>query len=402
MEPPRLSQSGALGTSPAPHWLASASIAGMALTVVCAPAVSRAQAPALRAEAASRQAEALQRNLDTVRSNSQKGKDEAPAAPQSDLPETYPGENADLGPQVLLKPKAAPQRKPLFEFSSDTTFTRTDNVLSAVKRQPSTTALESLSLTFSPEPFEVFGKKLSLSTGYRHLFWFADVANNNGGNGTSPNASNFELSTVFFNASYAFAENWSASLGLDYNQLLTLTTDSGDGERPNYLAHVGSIGDWKETITEWIPKWSLVRDIKLLEKLNLALGYNGSYHFSNGRPALGSEDYALGNSNYVRRYEKVDSVLTATLIYSPLKKIVILPGFSWANSSFRHPQYGNDVGRRQDISTTSSVSVIWSPLSRLSVRFSWSREFRRSNDESSSPTTHKRDFGGGVTCSVKF
>ncbi len=341
---------------------------------------AEAQAPAAnssRAESALRQTEALQQ-AQAVRDQQ---KAAAPGAGADDeVPETYPGENADLGPQVLLKQKA-PQRKPLFEFSADTMFTWTSNALSAEKDLTETGIVaETFSLTLAPEPLSIWGGKLALRAGYRHLLWMYDVTDKS----NLLNASNFEMSTFFVGANFNFLENWNASLGVDHNRILFQ-------KRPWDFSHIPDPSNWTEGYVEWNPNWSLSRNISLADKLNLSLAYNGGYHISRTDPNPGWEKTDSG--------DKFDSGVSLSLIWAPVDKWVLIPSMRFTHSLYTHGQQAG--GHRQDRSLGPGMSVMFLPTQRVALRFSVGGEFRHTTD-SLSPRYSKLDVGSGVTFSLKF
>jgi hypothetical protein len=171
-------------------------------------------------ELAIRQTEALRQ-----KQIQQKQASEAAAPAADEPPETYPGENQDLGPQMLLKKK---KKKPLFEFSSDTMFTWTSNALSAASHpREAGIVAETLSLAVAPDPVDLGPGKLGIRAGYRHLIWMYDAAklgharSVNDTSFGSLNGNNFEMSTFFLGTNYSFAEDWNASLGLDFNRIMS-------------------------------------------------------------------------------------------------------------------------------------------------------------------------------------
>jgi hypothetical protein len=305
-----------------------------------------------------------------------------PAAQDGDIPETYPGENADLGPQMLLKQKA-PQRKPLFEFSTDTMFTWTSNALGAPqaqgKRDDTGAVAETLSLAFAPEPIALGGGKLSLRAGYRHLFYMYDVSNS-----SAPlNLNNFEMSSLFIGANFTFKENWNASLGLDYNRILFQKRDWD-------LAHSPlDPSNWSEGYVEYKPNWSLSRNIGLTDKLNLSVSYSGAYHFSRTDPSGGSA---------VDIGDNWENGLALSLIWAPVDKLLLIPGFRLTHYAYTEQQL---AGHRQDRTMNPNLTVMYALSQRVSLRFSTGAEFRHSTLAQNSGV-RKYDIGGGVTITLKF
>jgi hypothetical protein len=319
-----------------------------------------------------------------------------PPAGEGEIPETYPGENADLGPQMLLK-QNGPQRKPLFEFSNDTMFTWTSNALGDTHargntRQDTGAVAETLSLALAPEPFAVAGGKLGLRVGYRHLFYIYDVSNK-----SAPlNLQNFEMSTLFIGANFSFKDNWNASLGMDYNRLLF--------QNPNrswdLVQRPLDPSNWSEGYVEYKPNWSLSRNISLSEKLSLSVSYNGAYHFSH----TDSTSPAVDGRDPRKTGDNLENGGSVSLIWAPVEKLLFIPGFRFTHYGYTRSQFigGTYVGgHRQDRTLNPSITTIYALSPRVSLRFMVSSEFRHSTQAVFSGV-RKYDLGGGITFSVKF
>ncbi|NBV34801.1 MAG: hypothetical protein EBR81_13695, partial [Proteobacteria bacterium] len=135
---------------------------------LCAPEKAFSQTQGA-VENAVRQAEGLRQQAE----QREKASSTAPAAEADGPPETYPGENADLGPQTLLKQK--PKAKPLFELSADTMFTWTTNATGDATGKHAAITAETWSLALAPEAKDIGIGKLGWRAGYRQLFWMYDV-----------------------------------------------------------------------------------------------------------------------------------------------------------------------------------------------------------------------------------
>lgn len=359
------------------------SVAGCGLV----PASALAQAPQSPQATQNiiRQMESTQRDLaareqQTSAQAQQQQKDD-------EVPETYPGENADLGPQMLLKQKA-PQRKPLFEFSSDTMFTWTSNALGTPSsqgnaRQDTGTVAETFSLAIAPEPISLDAGKLALRAGYRHLFYIYDISDNR----APLNSQNFQMSTLFLGANLSFKENWNASLGLDYNRLLFSKRLWSLGSRPL------DPSNWSEGYAEFKPNWSLSRNIGLAEKLNLSLSYSGAYHFSSTDPTIGDD------KDYSRIGDNIENGLSASLIWAPLEKLLLIPSYRFTYYNYTHGQRGGD--RRQDRTMSPNLTAMYAISQRTSVRLSFGSDFRHSSQAMNSGV-RKYDMGVGLSLALKF
>jgi len=341
---------------------------------------AQSQTPAA-VENAVRQAESLRREAD----QRQQAAPAQEAAPPADgPPETYPGENADLGPQAILKGK--PKRKPLFEFSADTMFTWTSNATSVAENpREAGIVAETFSLALAPAPVDLGPGKLSVRAGYRHLFWLYDIWRVN----SALNGNNFEMSTGFLSSNFSFAENWNASLGLDYNRIMN---DSGVQSEPNQwrIGRVTDASKWTEIYTEWNPSWSLSRNITLTDKAGLSVSYNGGYHFTQvdqeNAPRTWSSDH-------------LDNGVSLTLSYAPIEKWVLQPGVRFTHQIYTQPQSAG--GHRMDRTLNPSLTVLWMPSARWSLRFTVNSEFKHSNNIDN-PNYSKVEGASGVTFTFKF
>jgi hypothetical protein len=347
------------------------------------------------------------RQAESVKQQQQQQQAQKPAADAEDQPpETYPGENEDLGPQMLLKKK---KKKPLFEFSADTMFTWTSNALSAnTNPRKAGVVAETLSLTFAPEPFDLGPGKMGLRSGYRHLFWMYDAAKLGGARwpdsskGTL-NGLNFQMSTFFAGSNYSFDENWNASLGVDYNRILNdqrldegrLLTDPIGSEWS--LGRMIDYSKWTEVYVEWNPNWGLSRNIALGDKVNLTLAYSGGYHFTatDAVPTYKDPDNGISNTG-----DKLDNNLTVSLTYTPTEKVMLQPNVRVSHYIYTQPQ--SVATSRRDRGIAPGLTVMWMPTSKVSLRWSFTADFRHSNDQTLSPNSKKLDASTGLSVSLKF
>ncbi|RFC43590.1 MAG: hypothetical protein DVB28_001430 [Verrucomicrobia bacterium] len=374
-----------------------------------APASPVVTEAAVRSEIAVRQTEALRQK--------QIQQEQAPKPAESaadEPPETYPGENQDLGPQMLLKKKK--KKKDLFEFSSDTMFTWTSNVFStATKPREAGIVAETFSLALAPEPIDLGPGKIGIRAGYRHLIWMYDAAKTGHARSVdntdygSINGNNFEMSTVFLGVNYSFAENWNASLGLDFSRILSdqdldasrSLQASVDGES-SYgsewsLGRMADYSKWTEIYSEWNPNWALSRNIPLGDQTNLSLSYSGSFHFTVTDPVPTG---ATADAFKTNTGDKLDNGVTLSLSYAPVEKIMLQPNVRLYHSFYTQPQSTQTL--RRDRGITPGLTFLYMPSSRVAVRAVVSADFRHSNDQDLSPNSSKLDASVGVSLTLKF
>ncbi len=160
---------------------------------------------------------------------------------------------------------------------------------------------------------------------------------------------------------------------------------------------------WTETYVEWNPSWSLSRNIPMGDKLGLNLAYNGGFHFTttdsadSGNPA-NSGNYA-GSLNRTNTGDKLDSGLSATLMYSITEKFLISPNIRFTRYIYTQPQPSGVT--RRDRSLNPGINFMWNPSPRWSIRWSLSSEFKHSND-ANSPNYSKFDAATGISLTLKF
>jgi len=339
---------------------------------------------------------------------------QAPAAPSADEPpETYPGENQDLGPQMLLKKKKS---KALFEFSSDTMFSWTSNAFSsAVNPREAGIVAETFSLALAPEPVDLGPGKVGVRAGYRHLLWMYDAAKVGrarsviGPEYGSLNGNNFEMSTFFVGANYSFAENWNASLGVDFNRIMndekldasrieTAVAEGKDSTPSEWsLGRMIDYSKWVEIYSEWNPNWALSRNVPLGDQTNLSVSYSGSYHFTTTDPAPTGPS---GGGFRTNTADKLDNGVTLSLTYAPLEKLMLQPNVRLSHSLYTQPQTTHSL--RRDRSVTPGMTVMYMPSPRVALRGVVSADFRHSNDQDLSPNSSKLDASVGVSLTLKF
>jgi hypothetical protein len=182
-------------------------------------------------------------------------------------PEIAPGELQDTGPQYLVRVK---ERRKWVEASVDSQFYYTSNLFLAEEDfgQTAQNALDDTSVwvntaefAFAPDPFKVPGGQLSPRVGFRHQ-WF-----NYGLDSTENGYNNldFDAQTVYGDLDYRFLEHWVAGIGFDWLRLLN---------------HEGPIDDYAEFYNEYVPHFTLTREIPIKDFAAVLIQYEGDFHFT--------------------------------------------------------------------------------------------------------------------------
>lgn len=280
------------------------------------------------------------------------------------VPELYPGESADVGPQYLLLPQqVAPPRRTWWEASVDVQYLYTSNMFLTEKGNTDTGLLITTAhAAFAPPPFPFAGGEMSARVGYRHqryMYGLDDTSN-------QLNNFDFDVGTLFANARWRFAETWAAFLGVEYNRLLS----HEDG--------------WHEFYTELLPAWGIDKQIVLSPSHTVSVSYIGAYHLTYTDPA------PTTNIN-----NRIDSILALTWSWQLTPRVVFQPFYR-----FQHTHYWQNSDRN-DVFHTVGAALAWFIHERASVRLFTSWELRDSNDELIQDY-EKFDTGAGLSIAVRF
>ncbi len=271
-------------------------------------------------------------------------------------PELYPGESADVGPQLLVIPKV---KKTWFEVSADAQYFYTSNIFLAEKAAVDTgVLLTTLQAAFAPTPFEVAGHELSIRAGYRHQRYNYGLDNSRNG----LNNFDFDDGTVFANARYAFAPNWNVFVGVDYNRLLS------------------GLENLNEFYTELVPGWALERQFAFGENSMLSVAYIGAEHITHADPS------PTTNVN-----DRLDSIFSLSWSWQFRPGFVFQPYYR-----FQQTHYWV-TSTRNDIFNTVGATISWVITDWASVRTFASWENRNSNDVR---VSDYQKFDGGLGLSV--
>ncbi len=279
-------------------------------------------------------------------------------------PELFPGELQDVGPQFLLgRAQAAAPKRHWLEAFADTQFFYTNNALLTEKGNRDTGAMVlTLQATLSPEPFALGEAMVSPRFGYRHQWWLYSLDKTRSG----LNNFNFSVSSFFAGVRHSWDEKWIASLSFDYNRYLSQDEDQ------------------EEFYTEFVPSWSLERNIQLREKSLLTIGYYGALHMTHTAPTPTSDIN-----------DRLDTILSVAYTQELLPGLAVQPYYriQWAN-------YGKNTDRN-DLYNNLGVALIYSINEWATIRGTIAYENRNSSDNQVADY-NKLEVGGGVNLSVRF
>ena len=332
------------------------------LITACAAALAQSPSPAASPRAVDRAISATQTGAPGFRSK-MRGSLIRDVETQQ-VPELFPGEIEDVGPQFLVaRPEAAaPEHRWLDAFFDTQLFYTSNALLSERGNQDTSVMVFTLQAAINLPPMEVAGGILSPRVGYRHQWWRYSLDD------TSNQLNNFDFAvgSLFAGFRHNWDDKWVATASIDYNRYL-----SADEE-------------WTEFYTEVVPNWSLERNLPIGEKAQLTIGYYGAYHFTHTDPS------PVSHIN-----DRLDTALGFVYVQELLPNLFIQPYY---RLQWSHYTENSD---RNDMYNNLGLTVVYMFNEWASIRAFMNYENRNSTDDTAADY-HKWDTGGGVTFSAKF
>jgi hypothetical protein len=288
-----------------------------------------------------------------------------PAIQGTNAPELYPGENTDVGPQRILN--IAPRRT-WFEAYLDSQVFFTGNALLVQHgAQSAAVFVNTAQFAVVPVPPLDFGPgKLTPVAGFRSQ-WYNYSLN------TPPNL-DFDAQTAFIAARYRLNEKWELDAELDYTRLLNQSA-------------------YDEFYHEWVPNLTLQRLFPFRDNLLGSITWQTAYHFSDVPTLPGSATPANANN-------RLDNILTFSLSYQPVAKVVIQPYYSVEYDYYSRDPFSVTSTARNDLLNNVGVSVAYYFTPKISLRTFFSAGFRTSDNSVANYANY--NLGADLTLVVRF
>lgn len=283
------------------------------------------------------------------------------------VPELYPGENEDVGPQRVLQLKP---RRQWFDVFVDTQFYWSDNVNygGSANELESTVLINTLQAAFSPTGITLRGREFLPQVGVRSQWYNYGLA------GASDHALDqldldFEAQTIFAEARYAFTSNLHGYAGVEANRL----TDQFDYDDRFYR--------------EIAPYWRLQWFWRLSDSKILSAAYRGFYHFS------ATETFAFLPSNL---NDRTDHSFTIAYTQEILPRFVVQPYYR-----FQYTYY-TEFNERHEYLHDFGLSLRYHFTNWASVRTFAGYQIKDSDGGVALPDYEKLDLGVGAMLVFRF
>jgi hypothetical protein len=280
--------------------------------------------------------------------------------PGADVPELYPGENSDVGPQRILK--VTPRPTP-WEAVLDSQFFYTNNALfSDNPKTGSGVFVNTAQVDYAPAPTKLGPGTFAPSVGIVSQ-WY-----NYGRHSLAP--LDFDAQTAFLNGKYTFDRYWQIYGGANFTRLL----------KPNY----------EESYREYLPNVGGQRFFALNRTMLLIAGDQVAYHVTYVPPVLGTRT----DIN-----DRLDEALNLSFAWQITGPLVAQSYYRFLYSYYPHNTAL--TASRSDYLNTVGFTLAYNFNKNASLR-----AFVNYNaKESSDPFVayyHEYDGGMGVSLDIKF
>ena len=335
---------------------------------------------------------------DAVRQQNQVEQNRRELVPGDNVPALFEDEDADLGPQSILR-----QRKHRwFRISGDEQFYYTDNMffesddLARLFGRPepveAAVSVATLEAALQSRPCVTRFASYRAEAGYRHQFfnYFGDDEDLGSPGFGVPR---LQLSDFDFDASTAFADvlaqtaHYQFRVGFEYGRLL------GNERTPT-----GTIidDDYTEFYRELVPRWSVQRNFRIHDRSQLSIAYLGSYHFTD-EDELVFFDPGAGRfrSGFEDRSERIEHAALVSWSVTLPGDVVVQPYYRFQYTEFTELPGGGD---EDEFLHTAGIGLGWYPCANFSARvfanYNW--------NETDSAFTEYEQFNGGGGVNVTF
>jgi hypothetical protein len=322
---------------------------GIAFAVVCAGILSIHAQPAAVQQLQNNQ---IQRQLQTPPPILNAG---------TNAPELYSGENADVGPQRILR---VTPRKTHFDVLADSQVFYSDNANFAQNPYAVGSAIfvNTIQGAFAPSAIDLLGGKGAVAIGAASQ-WY------NYGNNQLENL-DFDAQTVFLSTKYTYGK-WQAGMGMNLTRLVA---------QENY----------NETYREFMPNFGVQRVIPITDRMFFSLGDLVDYHLTRVPSSLG----ARTDIN-----DRFDNIASVTFTWQATKHFVVQPYYRFQYTYYEHN--ATAATDRNDYLQGLGVTAAYYFTPRISLRAFYNFNYRQT-DDSFTPSYRENNGGAGATLDIKF
>lgn len=279
----------------------------------------------------------------------------------TNAPELYQGENADVGPQRILRLNPRPA---LFDVLFDSQFFFSDNAnfAQAPFSVASAVFVNTVQAALAPPARELGAGKAAAAIGVASQ-WY-----NYGDNRLAP--LDFNAETVFASGKYTL-DKWQFGLGVNLTRLV-------------------SQGDYNETYREFMPNFGVQRILPLNDRMFFSVGDLVDYHLTEVPSVLGSRT----DIN-----DRFDNIASLTFTWQATRHLIFQPYYRFQYSYYQHDTLA--LSDRNDYLQSFGLTAAYYFNSKVSLRAFYNYSRKQSNDRFT-PAYHEMNGGLGASLDIKF
>jgi len=281
------------------------------------------------------------------------------------VPVLFPGEEADLGPQYIVR--KVPRRK-WIDVLFDTQYFYTSNAFLSeppVGETETTLMISTAQIAVAPSAFKVGDGGLLPRVGFRYQWYNYGL----GTDSTTVNNFDFDSMTVFADVRYVY-EDWIFGVGFEWNRL---------------LGHEPPIADYAEFYKEYVPAAYVTRVFEITDKQQFYIDWWGDYRFTEVASLPFPGLTADGN-------DRMDQNLRVTYVAEVYDNLYVQP---FIRGQYTYYTEGANSGRG-DLFGSFGCTINYSITNWASVRTFVNYDMRES-DAPLIPDYTNLNAGGGVS-----
>jgi hypothetical protein len=279
----------------------------------------------------------------------------------TNAPELYQGENADVGPQRILRLNP---RHTYFDvlFDSQAFYSDNANYAPAANAISSPIFVNTVQAAFAPLAVSLWNGKAAAAIGLASQ-WY------NYGNNQLENL-DFNAQTLFVSGKYTL-DKWQVGVGANLTRLVA---------QENY----------NETYREFMPNLGVQRVLPLNDRMFFALGDLVDYHLTRVPSVAGSRT----DIN-----DRFDNIASVTFTWQATRHLIFQPYYRFQYSYYQHNALA--TSDRNDYLQGLGLTAAYYFNPKISVRAFYNYNYRQTDDPFT-PAYHEMNGGAGVSLDLKF
>ncbi|MEM1057668.1 MAG: hypothetical protein AAGK14_00325 [Verrucomicrobiota bacterium] len=289
---------------------------------------------------------------------------------QVQVPVLFPGEEADLGPQFIVR--RVPKRKWIDLLFDEQYFYTSNAFLSEppVGETDTTLLISTAQIAVAPSAFQVGEGALLPRVGFRYQWYNYGL----GTDSTFVNNFDFDSMTVFTDVRYVW-KDWIFGVGFDWNRL---------------LGHEGPSADYSEFYKEYVPAVYVTRVFNIDDRQQFYIDWWADYRFT--------EVDAVPFFNITSDVnDRMDQNLRVTYTAEVYENLFVQP---FIRGQYTYYTEGANSGRN-DLFGSFGVTINYAITNWLSVRVFTNYDMRES-DAPLIPDYENLNAGGGASVFLSF